>query len=66
MSTGIFKLAPGIQDYAWGKKGSASLAARLAAVSVPGFQIDDEKTYAEVRPALAFAATASAPVRGPL
>ena len=48
MPSAVFKLSPGIQSYAWGKKGSASLAAQLAQVSVEGFGIDEDKTYAEV------------------
>jgi mannose-6-phosphate isomerase len=46
----ILKLSPGIQDYAWGKKGASSLAAQFAKVSIPDFTINDEKTYAEVCP----------------
>jgi mannose-6-phosphate isomerase len=49
-SSHIIKLAPGIQPYAWGKKGGSSIAAQFAKVSVPDFQIEDEKTYAEVGP----------------
>ena len=44
----VFKLAPGVQDYAWGKKGSSSLAAQFGKVCVTDFEIDEEKTYAEV------------------
>ncbi|WVR08813.1 mannose-6-phosphate isomerase, class I [Kwoniella sp. DSM 27419] len=44
----IFKIAPGVQSYDWGKKGSASLAAQLGSVSVPGFDISEDKTYAEL------------------
>ncbi|WVQ84608.1 mannose-6-phosphate isomerase [Cryptococcus sp. DSM 104549] len=44
----IFKLAPGIQSYDWGKKGSASLAAQLALNCIPDFAIDEDKTYAEL------------------
>jgi hypothetical protein len=47
-SSPIFKIAPGIQDYAWGKKGGSSLAAQFADVSVKDFKIKDDKTYAEV------------------
>ena len=55
-SPSILNLTPGIQDYAWGKKGSSSLAAQLATVSIPDFKIDENKTYAEVSsPALALA-----------
>ncbi|WVF67813.1 mannose-6-phosphate isomerase, class I [Kwoniella sp. CBS 6097] len=44
----LFKVHPGVQSYDWGKKGSASLAAQLGEVSVDGFQIDENKTYAEL------------------
>ncbi|KAL7420947.1 Mannose-6-phosphate isomerase [Cryptotrichosporon argae] len=44
----VFKVAPGIQSYDWGKRGSASLAAQLAAESVPDFEVDEDKTYAEL------------------
>jgi mannose-6-phosphate isomerase len=44
----VFKIAPGVQDYAWGKKGSSSLAAQYGKVSVDKFEIDEEKSYAEV------------------
>ncbi|KAK4689673.1 mannose-6-phosphate isomerase, partial [Tremellales sp. Uapishka_1] len=47
-TTPVFKLTPGIQDYAWGKKGPESLAAQFASVSIEGFQIDPAKTYAEL------------------
>ena len=45
----VFKIAPGIQSYDWGKKGRSSLAAQLAEESVPDFQVDKNKPYAEVR-----------------
>lgn len=45
----VFKIIPGLQSYAWGKKGSSSLAAQLGTTSIPDFTIDDEKPYAEVR-----------------
>ncbi|WRT70942.1 mannose-6-phosphate isomerase [Kwoniella shivajii] len=48
MPGGVFKISPGVQSYDWGKKGSASLAAQFAQTSVKGFQIDDNKTYAEL------------------
>lgn len=49
MSTApVFKIVPGLQSYAWGKKGSSSLAAQLGSRSIPDYQIDDEKPYAEV------------------
>lgn len=45
----VFKITPGIQDYAWGKKGSSSLAAQLATKSIgDDFTVDEDKTYAEV------------------
>ena len=47
-SPAIFKLAPGIQSYAWGKKGRSSLSAQLAETCIPGFEVDEDKTYAEV------------------
>jgi hypothetical protein len=48
MSAPVFKLVPGCQSYDWGKRGQASLAAQLASKSVPGFQVDESKPYAEV------------------
>jgi mannose-6-phosphate isomerase len=45
----LLQLSPGIQSYDWGKKGSDSLAAQLGKVSVKGFEVDEEKPYAEVR-----------------
>ncbi|KIR62532.1 mannose-6-phosphate isomerase [Cryptococcus bacillisporus CA1873] len=48
MSPSVFKIAPGINSYDWGKKGSASLAAQLATTSIPDFSIDENKTYAEL------------------
>ena len=48
-SPAVFKLAPGIQSYAWGKKGSSSLSAQLAQTCIPDFKVDEGKTYAEVR-----------------
>jgi len=48
MTLPVFKIAPGIQSYDWGKRGSSSLAAQLATESVPDFEIDENKTYAEV------------------
>jgi len=51
MSTApVFKIIPGLQSYAWGKKGSSSLAAQLGSRSIPDLSIDDEKPYAEVCP----------------
>lgn len=48
MSAPVFKITPGIQSYAWGKKGSSSLAAQLAERCISDFKVDEEKTYAEV------------------
>jgi hypothetical protein len=42
-----FPLACGVQSYEWGKIGSASKAAQYGP---PGFEIDEKKPYAEVRP----------------
>lgn len=44
----LLQLSPGIQSYDWGKKGSDSLAAQLGKVSVKGFEVDEEKPYAEL------------------
>jgi len=49
MSTApVFRIVPGLQSYAWGKTGSSSLAAQLGSRSIPDYEIDDEKPYAEV------------------
>ncbi|RSH81318.1 Mannose-6-phosphate isomerase [Apiotrichum porosum] len=48
ISRPVFKLAPGIQSYDWGKPGSSSLAAQLARESVPDFEVDENKKYAEL------------------
>jgi len=49
MAQKIIQLKCYCNDYPWGKIGSASLAARLAA-SIPGteFKIDESKPYAEM------------------
>lgn len=47
-SAPVFKLSPGIQSYAWGKKGSKSLAAQFGERCIEGFKVDEGKTYAEV------------------
>lgn len=52
MSTPVFKITPGIQPYAWGKKGSSSLAAQLADKCIPDFKVDEDNTYAEVSDSL--------------
>jgi hypothetical protein len=41
-----------VQTYDWGKVGSNSKAAVYGQVSSPGFEIDEKKSYAEVRFAL--------------
>ena len=48
MSFSIIKLSPGYTDYAWGKKGSSSLCAQLAEVSIPQFELKETQPYAEV------------------
>jgi mannose-6-phosphate isomerase len=46
----VFTLAAGVQSYEWGKKGSSSKAAQYAyEAALPGFTIDEQKPYAEVR-----------------
>lgn len=48
MSTPVFKILPTTQQYDWGKIGSQSKVAQLAAASrIPGFTLED-KPYAEV------------------
>ncbi|KAF9026838.1 mannose-6-phosphate isomerase [Hymenopellis radicata] len=45
----IFKIVPTTQQYDWGKLGSSSAVAHLAAAaSYPGFQLQNDKPYAEV------------------
>ncbi|WVO18557.1 mannose-6-phosphate isomerase [Cryptococcus depauperatus] len=48
MADSVFKVIPGVQSYAWGKKGTLSLAAQFGSICIPGFEIDDNKTYAEL------------------
>lgn len=46
----VFLLQPSIQSYDWGKIGSESKVAQLAAASnLPGFRLDEKSPYAEVR-----------------
>ena len=46
----LMRLCGSIQEYDWGKTGSASLAARLAANALgPDFKVKEDKSYAEVR-----------------
>jgi hypothetical protein len=45
----VFPLLPTIQSYDWGKRGSKSKVAQLAAASnIPGFKLDEQTPYAEV------------------
>ena len=45
----VFRIAPTLQRYDWGKIGSQSKAAQLAAgADIPGFVLDDSAPYAEV------------------
>lgn len=45
----VFPLLPTIQSYDWGKRGSESKVAQLAAASnIPGFKFDERTPYAEV------------------
>ncbi|OBZ74466.1 Mannose-6-phosphate isomerase [Grifola frondosa] len=47
-SKNLIRLKTSIQEYDWGKKGSSSLVARLAANSIgPDFKVDENKSYAE-------------------
>lgn len=46
----VFKITPTTQQYDWGKVGSSSKVAQLAAASkISGFTLQEEKPYAEVR-----------------
>ena len=46
----VFKLIPTTQKYDWGKKGLESKVAQFAAAaSVPGFALEHDAPYAEVR-----------------
>lgn len=49
--TSVFKIIPTTQQYDWGKIGSKSKVAQLAASSKvdPDFALDESKPYAEVR-----------------
>ncbi|KIY67218.1 mannose-6-phosphate isomerase [Cylindrobasidium torrendii FP15055 ss-10] len=49
MASPVFKIVPTAQQYDWGKVGSASKVAQLAAAAAhPGFQLQDDKPYAEL------------------
>ncbi len=46
----LFRLKASIQEYPWGKQGSSSLVAQYGPAAVgEEFEVDEEKTYAEVR-----------------
>jgi len=45
----VFKVIPTTQLYDWGKKGRSAKVAQFAEKSgVPGFVVDENKSYAEV------------------
>jgi len=45
----VFKLAPTVQQYDWGKIGSSSKVAVYAqSAGISDFQVDESKPYAEV------------------
>ncbi|RDB27634.1 Mannose-6-phosphate isomerase [Hypsizygus marmoreus] len=47
--TPVFKIAPTIQQYDWGKPGSTAKVAQFASASkLPGFAIDESSPYAEL------------------
>lgn len=50
----VFKIVPTTQQYDWGKVGSKSIVAQLAASSDvnPDFAFNESKPYAEVRIAI--------------
>ena len=46
----VFKILPTTQKYDWGKIGRSSKVAQFAAASkIPGFELDMDAPYAEVR-----------------
>jgi mannose-6-phosphate isomerase len=46
----VFKVNPTTQQYDWGKLGRQAKVAQFAEASqLPGFAVNDEKPYAEVR-----------------
>jgi hypothetical protein len=48
-SMSVFKIIPTTQQYDWGKPGKNSKVAQLAsAAELPGFELDEAATYAEV------------------
>lgn len=48
MSPPVFQIIAGTQSYDWGKLGRSSKVAQFASKSVPNFEIDENKPYAEV------------------
>ena len=50
MTVPVFKVIPTTQQYDWGKIGLESKVAQFAAASkIPGFTLDEDAPYAEVR-----------------
>ena len=50
MTTPVFKIIPTTQQYDWGKVGLDSKVAQFAVASkIPGFELDEDTPYAEVR-----------------
>ncbi|KAJ3526360.1 hypothetical protein NMY22_g10195 [Coprinellus aureogranulatus] len=46
----VFKVIPTTQSYDWGKHGrNAKVAAFAEASKIPGFTVEEDKPYAEVR-----------------
>ena len=44
----VFRIAPTVQKYDWGKVGNQSKVAQLAAgADIPGFALDNSAPYAE-------------------
>lgn len=48
MSTGLFRVIGGPQNYAWGKIGESSAVARFANANDPSVEIDESLPYAEL------------------
>ena len=48
MTDRVFPLSGSCNNYPWGKKGQASLAAQLCAKSDKTFHIDDDEHYSEL------------------
>ena len=50
MTSPVFKIIPTTQQYDWGKLGLSSKVAQFAAASkIPGFELNEDAPYAEVR-----------------